>query len=602
MSNATTQTTVSRLRVQHMIAQYLVARDHPAPERVKQLLDGAITTSLADPLAAVIGSSLPESDPAVWRIRRLQADLDLEIDTGRDGDPDAIRAAFARCVDRSLAQAIAEGPDGENVVRFPDRAAFLAGYLEERAEGLKVSWYYETFEGLRLLSPSAAIRTAVLDDPEIGLAALKSLGPDRLKRVLGALTARDAERVLDTLAEADIQGDPSACAEAVKDVRGRLLSASPEASALFLYVQAYVPDRVAGRSLREAAVAVAVAERQTEPMRRGARDFLPTDAFEAPPAPFERPPETPAAVSAPERRKTSFGGAFLLLPILDALPIPDATGGWPDAEGTRAAELVRFLILVKCLGPLAFFDPLLRELMSISPDLQEWDVLEWQSFLSREDRSHFLEILDRWYLDRGAITLETQSLTRVAGKAILLDHARGQWRRIFSSIEARPDRIARHLLPLLSEVPEDGRLLCGGECRHALLEEFSKIPRNEGRVVLEENDSLDASTFQSEELEFFNPDRLKVLSYATDRTFTLSAQGVLRSFAWGLPGFSGSRIPFLRANFLDFPASLEDQPDRRLVRMGHPPLGVILNMTGKSRETYRVSWLGGNPFTLFPEA
>ena len=99
MSNATTQTTVSRLRVQRMIAQYLVDRDHPAPERVKQVLDSAISTGLADRLASLIGSSLPESDPAVWRIRRLQADIDLEIDTGRDGDPDAIRTAFARCVD-----------------------------------------------------------------------------------------------------------------------------------------------------------------------------------------------------------------------------------------------------------------------------------------------------------------------------------------------------------------------------------------------------------------------------------------------------------------------------------------------------------------------
>ena len=105
-----------------------------------------------------------------------------------------------------------------------------------------------------------------------------------------------------------------------------------------------------------------------------------------------------------------------------------------------------------------------------------------------------------------------------------------------------------------------------------------------------------------DELQFFDLGPLKVLSNATDRTFTTVAQGVLRAFAWGLPGFSTSRPAFLRSNFLDFPATLEDQPDRHVVRMGNPPLGVILNMTGKSRDSFELSWLDGTPFTLFPEA
>ena len=600
MSNATIHTTESRLRVHRMIAQYLVDRDHPEPERVKQMLDGAISTGLADRLATLIGSLLPGSDPGVWKIRRLRADLDLEIDTGRDSDPDAIRDAFAYCVARELLRAIAEGPDDEGVVRFPDRPTFLAGYLEERAEGLNLSWYYETFEGLRLLPTSSAIRTAVLDDPVVGLAAMKSLGPDRLKRVLSALTERDAERILENLADSDTPGNPAACEQAVERVGNRPSPTSPAAVAIFLYIQAHFPVHRAGPPLRHAAVAAA--QRKPETTSLGRNVLLSVENSEPSLTPSRRRMEPRRDSVALDRRATPFGGAFLLLPILDALPIPDATRGWPNAEGTAAAELVRFLILVQCLGHPAIFDPLLRQLMGISADLRDWEILEWQSFLSRSNRSDFLDNLDRWSFDRGAIALETQSLIRVGEKAILLDNARGQWRRIFSVIEARSGRISRQLVPFLLEVPRGGRLLCDQEYFQALIEEFSGNPEKESEVALEVNNALGAVNSGYDELQFFDLGPLKVLSNATDRTFTTVAQGVLRAFAWGLPGFSTSRPAFLRSNFLDFPATLEDQPDRHVVRMGNPPLGVILNMTGKSRDSFELSWLDGTPFTLFPEA
>jgi len=37
------------------------------------------------------------------------------------------------------------------------------------------------------------------------------------------------------------------------------------------------------------------------------------------------------------------------------------------------------------------------------------------------------------------------------------------------------------------------------------------------------------------------------------------------------------------------------------VRLGRPPLHLILTMTGMLRKVYRLSWLDDRPFALFPE-
>src|SRR5205823_5585524 len=138
--------------------------------------------------------------------------------------------------------------------------------------------------------------------------------------------------------------------------RDRLRPTSPEADALFLYVSACAPDGVAGPPLRDAARAVAD---RGEPSRTSGGGARPSSAPD-PDAPdlatpreaaLERIREAPPAPAHAGPRQTPFGGAFLLLPVLDALPLSEATADWPDADGTPADALARLLILVKCLGP-----------------------------------------------------------------------------------------------------------------------------------------------------------------------------------------------------------------------------------------------------------
>jgi hypothetical protein len=81
---------------------------------------------------------------------------------------------------------------------------------------------------------------------------------------------------------------------------------------------------------------------------------------------------------------------------------------------------------------------------------------------------------------------------------------------------------------------------------------------------------------------------------------TRAAQGLLRAFAWRLPGFSLAGLRYLHRNFLDVRASLEEEVDRRVVRLGRAPLHIVLSTTGMARATYRTRWSQGPRFELFP--
>jgi hypothetical protein len=88
---------------------------------------------------------------------------------------------------------------------------------------------------------------------------------------------------------------------------------------------------------------------------------------------------------------------------------------------------------------------------------------------------------------------------------------------------------------------------------------------------------------------------------ALDRALSVAACAVMRAFAWRLPGFAESSMPFLHHNFLDFAATMHEEPGRRVVRVGRPPLHLVLGLTGMTRATYRVGWLDDRPFAIFQD-
>src|SRR3954463_16090049 len=193
-------TAINRLQIRRFRADYLVSADHPSPETLKARLDETIERRLASALSVAFAPWFSESDTSLWFIRRLQVDVALNAALERD----QIAEAFTAQIGKSLGDALQERADDGNVLRFPNRAAYLAAFLSDLANSAAWSkWYYESFAGLKPLPISSALRTAICDDASTGGEALQALSPLELRRVISSLTSADARRILGSLAESD---------------------------------------------------------------------------------------------------------------------------------------------------------------------------------------------------------------------------------------------------------------------------------------------------------------------------------------------------------------------------------------------------------------
>jgi hypothetical protein len=319
------------------------------------------------------------------------------------------------------------------------------------------------------------------------------------------------------------------------------------------------------------------------------------------------------------RRDTSFGGIFLLLPLIDELPLAEATRGWPHADEAAAISLVRFLLLIKCCGQQraqrAFYDPLLRDLLLIPPGISPPVIREWSASVTAAQAKSFLETLIDWQSSRGVIENRKQILgcagLRGAPVAILIDGARGHWLAIERYSTLRPQRLVKTLRGFLSRLERDDGILL---CEQTLLATFWSELTDVRMLSLEDASAQGVADEESgiagilarldrltEDLSHLSlPDSFR-LARSLDRALSVAAQHLYRAFSWRLPGFTESSLPYLSSNFLDFSGSLEEEPARRIVRMGRPLLHLVLGMTGMSRQTYRLSWLDERPLALFPE-
>ena len=558
----------SELIIDRMQTEYVVSREHPAPERVRGRLDETLGGRLPETLAAMLEACLDDSDESLWFIR----ELNLEVRLNAAWEHAQLAAVWAAEIARELLAELDAGT-GENCIRFPHRAAYLARFAQELAEETAWSrWYYEPFDGLRVLPTATALRTALCDDPALSLLALRELSPAALVRTLRALTRSGAAQVLDSLAALEPVLDEFTCFQAVwavwQAVEPLPLTADLEpVSALRLYVEARRDGSArGGLTFRSAALALLRLARRLRDEPAVERDaliealvsgdrsalyraagvadaeilspmlFCPAAWIQSvaqelraqtanePETEQPRRPQAESADRPPERvrRLTPFGGVFLLLPLLANLPLPEIAADWPGSEETDAEAILRLVLLAHCFGRerarSLFFDPLARELLGVAPSLSPEAVQEWAADLSPGRWKTFRKEIERWQEEN--------------------THP--------EELDARRARIR-----------EDRKYLT--------------LPASLALVPL------------------------------ANRALSVAAQGLLRDFAWRLPGFSRSSLPYLFANFLDFAGSLETEETRRVVRLGRPPLSIVLHMTGMMRNTYRLPWLDENPFALFPD-
>ncbi len=367
---------VSRLTV-----HCTVPRDHPHTERVRWRMSEAAGAPLRQALEDVLWPLSAALGDEVVIIRRIE--LSFDLDTSRELS-DVARHWAAR-----LSAALVRFLDGSGaigMVRFESRAHFLARFLVDAAAGRASSqWYYRQFRGLESLAIPAVLRTALIEDVDRGVAALRALDLQELVAVLEALGPREARRVVEAVWSQT--GDASrieSAADALVPVasRWRSLAAaldSPWTAALALIVLASDPPIAPLAAIAKLAASVAAwlhepsgIAQELAPPELGSLAALSATERAAVAAAFGKSGALTTAAREPVFEYTRFGGLILLLPHVAELPVEAMFVG-----GDR--PWVRLMVLAGCAGAdgarAALADPVLARLCGVSakePPFHEW--------------------------------------------------------------------------------------------------------------------------------------------------------------------------------------------------------------------------------------
>lgn len=599
------------LSIHTFCSQYLVSQDHPSPEGMQRRLDDILQRRLPEALDEMM-KGWEQNNPGVWFIRDLEINLDIDA----AWEDEQIAYSWAESIVRSLNHSALDA-DG-SCLHFADRTEYLARFLIDLSEGNAwQQWFYRPLSGLHMLPTSIALRSALEQEPGEGLTALTHLHQAELEKILSSLSEADARRLLMTFggsvtAEVGSLSHQDALYTIWETWSTPRRSLCESAEAILHYVQTSLRPAQAGMLLVQGAVALT---RLSRLLKRGERDKEISARLLAALAggdaatlyvtagPQDSEVLRPLLGAAPEWvwqvgqalsvhpvnaargdldetemliRYTPFGGAFLLLPFIDSLPVVEATQDWPDLKELPAEQVVRFLLLLKSLGgeraEAGFTDPLLRDLLLIPPWLSMKDIATWQSSIASRLFVAFHRVMSSWRVKNNLVEQDALVLTNLneSAQVVLLDVARLMWHCIGTIKQVRN----RCRTIRVQSVVESG---LAGEDLPARL---AQVP--EDLLYLR----LPAS---------FGTRRM------FDWTLDIAAQNALRLFAWRLTGFARSGLAYLYRHFLDLMASLEDGPARRLVRLGRAPLALVLNMTGQNRQAYLLSWLDDRPFELYPE-
>lgn len=613
-----------RVTVRRLAVRCLAPAEHPDPlhvrDRVAEVARSALPAALRRGLAPLLAGR-----DGLWLVRRLEIDFALDVAQ----DPDAMANAWAQGMARALRDAL-DGAEGADVVRFADREEHLARFLVAAAAGRAWDrWYFAAFEGLKLLPAAAALRSAIVEDAARGAEALARLAPREAAEVVGALGGRESARVLAALVALPGAFDAARSCAAVVSALEREAGLPEEAAAatLALFVAARRIDRAAGGASLQGACDAAVAwlrdhsageERAAQRRRTQPPDALASVGFTAAQAArlaaiaSPSPAGASAASAAPAVQRTRFGGTFLVLPHLARLPIDRLCAGWPGHAGVPAPAIVRALVLGAALGGrapwAAFDDALVRGLAGLEVGWDQSATRSWQTGVNRAMCADFVAGLAEWRRVCGDAPSHAIALVRARAPggdcAIVADGERGYWLHAAPLLGAR---LGEETLAALARLAAGGGMLAADDALAVQLPRgaFARVlrPADADLDAVPARDALfDAQGRVDEDLALLALPARHRLTGRLRRVIAIAAQGVLRDLAWRLPGFAFGHVAHLRANFLALGAEIEDAPTRRVVRLGRPPLDLVLGMTGAKRRDYSLPWLDGRPFALYPDA
>lgn len=600
------------LRIRHLAVNYLVSSEHPAPHRVASALDAlcarqlpaALNRQVVEPMQSV------EADDGIWLIKKLVAEIDLDLGL----DEDAQTQRWAGQIARQLARTLND-PDS-NVLFFPSRSAWRGRLILDLARGDAWDhWYHRHFEGIKALPASAAIRTVLTDDAADPALVFAALSASERTEVISSLGEAEARRVLDhwlTDSGSDDESTPAA-----SDVDRLLnntakvppkLDSVPVLKSLWLLAStAELFSNCFPRLLVVLAEGLVLIDRMSaddtvtvlDALKRGdvvnlchrvpERADL-WQSLVAVPQELTRQLCTRCSpISAdPHRgievkdtaisRQTSFGGWFYLLPQLEATLPWNELADWPELQGTPASKLLRWLVLAHCGGS-RFFGPAIkdgfwRDSFGIDPAISLVSVEEWINGIAPERWLRLRQLVIRHELNLSEDPMVLGVNRGDDRLAILADEATGHW---------------------IDVLPLNGATLSQAVKLLYLDSLATGVASNNQTIKLHGFD--DAADTEADWLDISEK---MDLSGDASLLLMLATQRVLRKFARRIPGFSRASFQHLHTNVLDVDASIDVEDDRTLVRVSRPPLDVMLNMTGINRSRPVLPWWDGPPLEIYP--
>ncbi|MEO6775559.1 MAG: hypothetical protein ABI467_21540, partial [Kofleriaceae bacterium] len=543
--------TIGRLAMECAVPQ-----DHRDPSAVRVRLNDA-----SDRLATALGellAPLGKLGDEVILIRKLE--LSFELDTSLD--PNALAKQWAARIAAGLAAWLR--PEARtSMVRFPDQAHYLARFLVDTASGHAAqAWYYKRWRGLAALSAAAQLRSALIEEPARGMAALATLTPLELTAVLAALGPREARRVCEAVVATRVAVDGlEAVARALAPLVSTWLPTMASLPSAWQAGLVLVARALAGRTLPEIhvhaaleiAVAVAALARGDErgfPASTAAVDIVDAPSLAPLLALASEPREALLAalgtaatrpIAAPASWYTRLGGLLLLLPRIAELPLEELFGA--------DAGLARLAVLSRAAGheqrQEVLIDPLWKRLCGVDPDA------ELDAWLP--NAAHLAAAM--W--QRGAASAQKLSaiVTRYDQPLLVIaGEPRGEW--LAAASLTRDQRRALRASSVLEVGGLDLAASIGLATGHAAASMLAWL-------------ALD-------------------LASPADVALALAAQHVLRAFARRLPGFADSSPRFLYNGFLDFDATILEGEDAFHCRMGRPRLAALFGLTGALRGRLRI--------------
>lgn len=562
--------TMPTLRIHHWRNTIQVPRDSPSPHRLRDRID-ALVEHLPDRLEAGLAPLFADAGDPVLLIRQLSFTCALDLSR----DPESLVTTWALCFAKALSAAMDSA--SSEVWRFPSLAAFHARYITDRARGLaSTTWYHRTFSGLVHLSPAAAIRTLLLEDPALGRATLVELPAQVWAGLATVMSRPELQRILEGLVVAG--GDPADLASLVQLYRAeaaQIPAGSWPMVALFLVtaaLRAGLPptDEVVqwirlaarlpqlasgalasdgpslGEALRTGNVeALIAADPQQEQQSWQALGDRPGwgAALAALLEPTAEPPAAPGGGSLAEPVSTAFGGLVLLLPELNDLLDDNLCALLPEWRGGPARNLLAWLALGLCVGS-SQRGRFLNESL-------------WRDFFALPPSLDYEEISD-WLVPAAA----APAAGGLAQQAATL---------------ARGDSV---VVPLRIE-----------DQRHRLA-----VDGASGLWLALDPDSRQTPTSWRACLAAARGARRDWLHLRADWglpepwlcLLIQMAQVAMRRFAYRIPGMAGASLPYLCERFLAGGGSFDARSNRLELR--RPPLYVLLNLCGASRR--RIRWSG----------